>query len=71
MRELDPDEPLAPQLLGLVLERLEDRLRDAFGGDKYASTSTSPLVCSAYHGASILAASICRSTGSSVCSAAP
>ena len=34
VRELNPNQPLAPQLLDLVLDRIEDRVRDAFGGSK-------------------------------------
>jgi hypothetical protein len=34
VRSLDPHEPLAPQLLELVLSRIEDDLRDHFGSTK-------------------------------------
>lgn len=34
MRELDPAEPLAPQLLDLLLDGLEDRIADQFGGTR-------------------------------------
>jgi hypothetical protein len=32
VRALNPNEPLAPQLLDLVIDRVEDGIRDAFGG---------------------------------------
>jgi hypothetical protein len=32
--ELNPNRPLAPQLMDLVIDRLEDRIRDVFGGAK-------------------------------------
>ncbi len=34
VRSLNPHQPLAPQLLDLVIDRIEDRVRDAFGGTK-------------------------------------
>lgn len=34
VRELNPEEPLGPQLLELVIDRMEDRIEDAFGGSK-------------------------------------
>jgi hypothetical protein len=32
VRELNPNAPLGPQLLDLLIDRMEDRIRDAFGG---------------------------------------
>jgi hypothetical protein len=34
VRELNPEEPLGPQLLDLVVDRIEDRIENAFGGSK-------------------------------------
>lgn len=38
-QSLDPDEPLTAQLLDLILDRIEDRVRDAFGGTPHVSLS--------------------------------
>ncbi|HVF64875.1 MAG TPA: hypothetical protein VNE58_12860 [Casimicrobiaceae bacterium] len=39
-QSLDPREPLTSQLLGLILDRLEDLVREAFGGTPHINLST-------------------------------